>query len=164
MSEIDFRWALRRDDAARVGRLVAATGFFSVEEERIAIELAEERFAKGAASGYEFVTAEHRGELVGYACYGLIPGTKSSHDLYWIVVHPELQGRGLGQRLLQLAEDAVANAGGTRVYVDTSSRAQYTPTRAFYERTGYTQAALLEDFYGPGDGKVIYVKALSPRA
>jgi len=163
MSEIDFRWALRRDDAARIGRLVAATGFFSVEEERIAIELAEERFAKGVASGYEFVTADCRGELVGYACYGPIPGTKSSHDLYWIVVHPALQGRGLGRRLMQLAEYAVANAGGTRIYVDTSSRAQYAPTRAFYERTGYTQAALLEDFYAPGDGKVIYVKALGPR-
>jgi ribosomal protein S18 acetylase RimI-like enzyme len=164
MSEIDFRWALRRDDPARIGRLVAATGFFSAEEERIAIELAEERFAKGVASGYEFVTAERRGELVGYACYGPIPGTQTSHDLYWIVVHPDCQGHGLGRRLMQLAEHAVANAGGTRVYVDTSSRAQYAPTRAFYERAGYAQAALLEDFYAPGDGKVIYVRVLGARA
>jgi ribosomal protein S18 acetylase RimI-like enzyme len=163
MSEIDFRWALRREDAARIGRLVGATGFFSPEEERIAVELAEERFAKGVASGYEFVTAERRGELVGYACHGPIPGTRSSHDLYWIVVHPELQGQGLGRRLIELAEHAIASAGGARVYVDTSSRAQYAPTRAFYERAGYTRAALLEDFYAPGDGKVIYVKVLGPQ-
>jgi ribosomal protein S18 acetylase RimI-like enzyme len=161
MSEIDFRWALRRDDPARIGRLVAATGFFSAEEERIAIELAEERFAKGIASGYEFVTAERRGELAGYACHGPIPGTRTSHDLYWIVVHPDLQRHGLGRRLVELAEHAITNAGGTRVYVDTSSRAQYAPTRAFYERTGYTRAALLEDFYAPGDGKLIYVKVLT---
>jgi ribosomal protein S18 acetylase RimI-like enzyme len=163
LSDIDFRWALRRDDALRIGRLVAATGFFSADEQRIAVELAEERFAKGVASGYEFVTAERDGELVGYACHGPIAGTLASHDLYWIVVHPECQGHGLGRRLMELAEHAISNAGGTRVYVDTSSRAQYAPTRAFYERAGYTKAALLEDFYAPGDGKVIYVKVLGAR-
>jgi len=157
---IDFRWALRREDPERILRLVAATGFFSPEEQQIAIELAEERFAKGVASGYEFITAEQNGSLVGYACYGPIAGTKSSYDLYWIAVHPELQGRGLGQRLMDLAEIEIARAGGKRVYIDTSSRKQYSPTRAFYERVGYRKDALLEDFYAPGDGKVIYVKVL----
>jgi len=47
---------------------------------------------------FAFITAEQNGSLVGYACYGPIAGTKSSYDLYWIAVHPELQGRGLGQR------------------------------------------------------------------
>jgi ribosomal protein S18 acetylase RimI-like enzyme len=157
---IEYRWALRREDPERILHLVAATGFFSPEEQQIAIELAEERFAKGVASGYEFVTAEQNGRLVGYACYGPIAGTKSSHDLYWIAVHPELQRRGLGQRLMELAEAGIRKTGGTRVYVDTSSRKQYAPTRAFYERAGYTKAALLDDFYAPGDGKVIYVKVL----
>jgi ribosomal protein S18 acetylase RimI-like enzyme len=161
---IAFRWALRREDPERIRQLVAATGFFSPEEQQIAIELAEERFAKGVASGYEFVTAERHGKLVGYACYGPIAGTKSSHDLYWIAVHPELQGHGLGQRIMELAETEIGKAGGTRVYVDTSSRKQYASTRAFYERAGYTRAALLEDFYAPGDGKVIYVKVLKERS
>jgi ribosomal protein S18 acetylase RimI-like enzyme len=158
---IEYRWALRREDAERIGRLVVATGFFSPEEQQIAVELAEERFAKGIASGYEFITAEHGSSLVGYVCYGPIAGTRSSYDLYWIAVHPEMQGRGLGQRIMELAETEIAKLGGTRVYVDTSSREQYAPTRSFYERAGYRKDALLEDFYAPGDGKVIYVKVLS---
>jgi len=158
---IEYRWALRREDAERIGRLVVATGFFSPEEQQIAIELAEERFAKGIASGYEFITAEQGSNLVAYVCYGLIAGTSSSYDLYWIAVHPEMQGRGLGQRIMELAETEIAKLGGTRVYVDTSSRQQYAPTRSFYQRVGYRQDALLEDFYAPGDGKVIYVKVLS---
>src|SRR3546814_19573266 len=40
--------------------------------------------ARGRASGYEFVLLEEDGALVGYACYGLIPGSTTSHDLYWI--------------------------------------------------------------------------------
>jgi ribosomal protein S18 acetylase RimI-like enzyme len=158
--DIELRWALRRDDAARIGRLVAATGFFSDVEQRIAVELAEERFAKGTASGYEFVTADRCGELVGYTCFGAIAGTRSSYDLYWIAVHPQTQGRGLGRYLMELSEQAIAKAGGTRIYIDTSSREQYAPTRAFYARTGYAEVARLEDFYAPGDGKVIYFKAL----
>jgi ribosomal protein S18 acetylase RimI-like enzyme len=159
--DLEIRWALRREDAARIGRLVAATGFFSTAEQRIAVELAEERFAKGAASGYEFVTAERGSALLGYVCYGAIEGTRASYDLYWIAVEPQEQGRGLGRRLLQMTEHAIARAGGRRVYIDTSSREQYAPTRAFYERGGYTQAALLADFYAPGDGKIIYGKVLS---
>jgi hypothetical protein len=46
------------------------------------------------------------------------------------------------------------------VYVETSSRDQYEPTRRFYLKCGYRVDAVLEDFYAPGDGKVIFVKAL----
>ena len=46
------------------------------------------------------------------------------------------------------------------MYLDTSGRAQYAPTRAFYERKGYRVAARLEDFFAPGDDKVIYVRTL----
>jgi len=63
---IEYRWALRREDAERIRRLVVATGFFSPEEQLIAVELAEERFAKSIASGYEFITAEQGESLVGY--------------------------------------------------------------------------------------------------
>ena len=50
--------------------------------------------------------------------------------------------------------------GGRRVYVDTSSRDQYEPTRAFYRACGYAEVARLDHFYADGDGKVIFVKAL----
>jgi len=55
----------------------------------------------------------------------------------------------------------MAALGARRVYADTSARPQYAPTRAFYEASGYAPTAFLEDFYAPGDGKVIYVKVLT---
>ena len=49
---------------------------------------------------------------------------------------------------------------GQRIYIETSNRGQYVPTRAFYLKCGYAEDAVLREFYGPGDDKVIYVKAL----
>ena len=86
--------------------------------------------------------------------------TQSSWDLYWIAVDAAAQGRGLGRAVLAESERRIAAAGGRRVYVETSSRPQYLPTRSFYERCGYAVGAVLDDFYAPGDGKVVFVKAL----
>ncbi len=89
-----------------------------------------------------------------------IPGTVASADLYWLVAHPQLQGKRIGATILQAAEECMAGAGRTRVYVETSTRAQYLPTRAFYAACGYEPIAELADFYAPGDGKAVWLKIL----
>ena len=158
----ELREELRPEDAARVYALAAVTGFFTAEEAAIAQELAEERLTRGAASGYHFLLAEEAGELLGFACFGPIPCARGAYDLYWIVVRPDRQGGGLGRLLLTAAEARIAAAGGRRVYIDTSSRAQYAPTRAFYRACGFREEALLADFYDQGDGKTIFCKVLDP--
>ncbi len=152
------RYEVEARDTERIARLVRITGFFNDAEVEVAAELVQERLAKGDASGYHFILAEHYGRLAGYAAYGPIAGTAASYDLYWIAVHPDYQGKGLGRRLLTETERLVKRAGGTRVYVDTSQRVQYASTRAFYESCGYRLESVLSDFYAPGDGKVIYCK------
>ena len=161
--ELSFslREEVRPEDRQAVGRLVRATGFFSEEEIGIAMELVEERLAKGDASGYLFVFAQEEDRLLGYACFGPIPGSVHSFDLYWIAVDPREQGRGVGRTLMAASERVMAEYGARLIYADTSSRVKYEPTRAFYLSCGYQEAAFLIDFYAPGDGKVIFVKALS---
>ncbi|MCP5432045.1 MAG: GNAT family N-acetyltransferase [Alphaproteobacteria bacterium] len=156
-----WREDVTRADIEIVRTLVAATDMFSSEETAIAAELVEERVNKGRVSGYEFLVAERGSRLVGYSCYGRTPATEASYDLYWIVVRPSEQGHGLGREILARTEAAIKAAGGERVFVDTSSTEKYEPTRAFYRRTGFKKVVELEDFYRPGDGKVIYVKNLS---
>jgi acetoin utilization deacetylase AcuC-like enzyme/GNAT superfamily N-acetyltransferase len=157
---VTWREAVRVEDVERVRQLVVSTGFFRSEEVGIAGELVEERIAKGRASGYDFVLAERGGRLVGYTCWGLVPGTDASYDLYWIAVDPEAQGCGIGRQLLQRTEAAVARRGGKRLYAETSSSPTYVPTRAFYETTGFSKAAEFPDFYRTGDGKVVYAKPI----
>jgi D-alanine-D-alanine ligase len=155
-----FREEVKPGDRQAVGRLVRATGFFSEEEADIAVELVEERLAKGDASGYFFLLAEEGDRLLGYTCFGPIPGSAHNFDLYWIAVDPGEQGRGVGRTLMAASERIMAGCGARRLYADTSSRPQYESTRTFYLSCGYVQEAFLADFYAPGDGKVIFVKTL----
>jgi len=137
---------------------VESTGFFRPDEVKIAVELVGERLEQGAASGYYFVIALKAGKVIGYGCYVPIPYTLKSYDIYWIAVSPDLQGQGLGKILLLEMERLIAEAGGGGIYVETSMQPGYATTRSFYERFGYSCKAVLEDFYGPGDGKGIYCK------
>jgi GNAT superfamily N-acetyltransferase len=115
---------------------------------------------KGASSGYEFIFAEQAGEVLGYTCFGLIPCTLASYDLYWIAVDPRRQKCGLGQTLMRQTKETVRRLGGTRIYADTSGRSQYQPTRSFYLKCGFRLDALLKDFYAPADDKCIFVLQL----
>jgi ribosomal protein S18 acetylase RimI-like enzyme len=67
-------------------------------------------------------------------------------------------GRGIGRKLMTLAEQSVVNLGGTLVWVETSGRAIYEPTRAFYLAIGYEKVAVMPDFYAPGDNKIVFMK------
>ncbi len=159
LRNLTFREEPSRDDPEKVRAIVEATGFFSDEEVGISVELLLERLSRGVESGYYFLFAEDGKEnLVGYTCYGPVTGTESSFDLYWIVVDNDFQGYGTGKLLDSKTEELVKKMGGTRIYAETSSREQYEPTREFYRKAGYHEEAFLEDFYAPGDGKIIFTK------
>jgi GNAT superfamily N-acetyltransferase len=158
--EVTLRETVRDSDPALVREITESSGFFYKEEIDTAVELVEERLSKGEKSGYFFLFAEAGGKTVGYSCYGPIACTASSYDLYWIAVHADQRGTGLGTRLLEKSEEKIHAMGGSRIYVETSSRALYDPTRAFYLARNYREEARLADFYGPDDSKVIYVKAV----
>jgi D-alanine-D-alanine ligase len=155
-----LRTTVRRRDVRIVRDIVASTEVFRPDEIGIAVELVEERLRIGLASGYHFIFAEQDGEVLGYSCYGPIPLTLNSYDLYWIAVRGKSQGRGIGQILLARSEAAIGQLGGRRIYIETSSRSPYKATRRFYQHFGYRGEATLKEYYSPGDHKVIYVKSL----
>ena len=160
---ITLRDRIHPDDPAAVRRITESSGFFSAAEVEVAVDLVQTRLLQGVRSGYYFLFADAEvpiGETVGYSCFGPIPCTQVSFDLYWIAVRDSFRRIGLGRLLLAESEAAVRHMGGRRIYVETSSRAQYQPTRIFYNRMEYLEQALIPDFYAPGDGKIIYVKEL----
>jgi GNAT superfamily N-acetyltransferase len=159
-SEVALRHAVVPADLEAVRAIVSSTGFFSPAEVAIAVELVEERLAFGGSSGYFFVFAEETDRVLGYTSYGPIDGTDGSYDLYWIAIHRDHRGRGLGRLLMRETEQTIRKAGGRRVYAETSGRPQYEPTRVFYERLGFFRETHLKDFYGSGDDKIFYVKVL----
>ena len=158
---IGFRYEAAVSDTQAVKDIVSSTGFFNSAEVDIAVELVEERLARGNASDYFFVFAEGAGRVLGYTCYGPIAGTAESFDLYWIAIHRDHQSRGLGRVLMGETGRLILNSGGRRVYAETSGRPQYQRTRRFYERLGFVRETQLRDFYGPGDDKVFFIKRLA---
>jgi ribosomal protein S18 acetylase RimI-like enzyme len=160
LQTISYRQEIQPSDLGAILNIVQGSGFFSNAEIELACELATDRLEHGLQSSYQFLFAENGDRVVGYTCYGLIPATAGSYDLYWIAVAETMRGRGLGKILLQKTEALIRNTGGRQIYADTSSRSQYLPTQRFYERCGYITEALLKDFYSPGDSKIIYSKVL----
>lgn len=147
-----------RAHRARLEQLTRDTGFFREEEVGTAVELLDASLGERGTDDYRFVGAFDKDELVGYACWGHTPGTVGTWDLYWIVVDRTRQGAGIGSQLLTEVEGRLTADGGRLVVVETSSRADYVPTRGFYESRGYTRAATIPGYYAPGDDLVIYIK------
>lgn len=147
-------------DRQPLAGLLARVPAFTHEDVELAMELVDERLAEGKGSDYQFVVAADGSTVLGYACFGLIPLTESSFDLYWIVVAPEHQARGVGTRLIKAVEARIKQRGGVRVYIETSSTQPYADARAFYASQGYVEAAALPDFYRDGEAKIVYSREL----
>ena len=150
-----------RAHRARLEQLTRGTGLFREEEVATAVELLDASLGERGSDDYTFVGAFERDELVGYACWGPTPGTEATWDLYWIVVDRTRQGAGIGSQLLSEVEHRLMAEGCRLVVVETSSRADYVPTRGFYEARGYTRAATIPGYYAPGDDLVVYTKDLT---
>ncbi len=160
MDEIAFRTEPVERDKAEIRSLLESSGFFHPWEIEVAIELIDDRLAKGAASEYLFLFAESEGEIAGYACYGPVSMAQGRFELYWIAVDAARRGQGIGKLLLARAEQHMRQLGGKYVYSETSSRELYQPTREFYRKQGFREVARVPFFYADDDDKVIYMKTL----
>jgi len=146
----------------RVEAIVRTTAMFSDAEVAVALELFDEA-VNGRESDYVSLGAfDSTGSLLGFACYGPTPGTDRTYDLYWIAVDPAAQGAGAGTLLLTEVERRLRNANARLLVVETSGRAAYRATRAFYHARAYAEAARVRDFYGPADDRVVFTKRLEP--
>jgi D-alanine-D-alanine ligase len=166
-------------DAVRILEITRATGVFREEELVIAGEVFHDAVAAPGPSGgvgpggmgtertgtetrpYYALGAELGGELVGWICWGETPCTEGTWDLYWLAVDPAAYRGGVATALVKEMEARLAGTARL-IVIDTSGRADYTPTREFYAARGYVAAARVPNFYAPGDDQVIFSKLLDP--
>lgn len=142
--------------------LTEATGFFNSNEVKIVREMLQAYFEQPAAGEYLWLVYRAYDDTppLGYVCYGPASLAVGTYDLYWIAVAREHQAKKIGSALLSAMEDDLRARGARQLYIETSDKPQYAPTRAFYERRGYALAAHFHDYYAVGDGKVVYCKKL----
>ena len=83
---------------------------------------------------------------------GLIPKATHSHrgEVRKLLVHPAHRGRGLGRRMMEVAERAAREELGLEMLcLDT---AQDTPAREFYLRLGWTEWGVCPSYACCADG------------
>ncbi|MCG5055718.1 MAG: GNAT family N-acetyltransferase [Myxococcales bacterium] len=97
---------------------------------------------------------------LSYACFGRIPMTDATYDLYWMVTKRQRRGEGLGAKLLAALEAMLGARGARTVRIETSSLEGAGGARRFYERNGYRVVGVIPDFYRPGDDLVTLTKRL----
>lgn len=161
-NSLRIRRKIKLVDVETIRSLVDNSGVFNDEEVNIAAELVAEAALKGEKqSGYSFCFMEQAGMMLGYTCFGRVPLTESSYDLYWLVVDIEHQKQGIARRLMEATEALIAAEGGKQVYAETSSMDHYKPARDFYLKSGFSECAWQRDYYKAGDDKVTYVKLVT---
>ena len=156
--DITFRSTLGGNDREDIRQILESTGVFYDFEVRVALEIVDDFLSDHSGSEYFFIVAEENGKAVAYINFGPTPCTQVSWDIYWIAVRNDLKNKGLGKILLKMAEDSIREKKGVNIWVETSSRKDYDPTRAFYLKQGYRVASELTDFYNYSDNKVIFHK------
>ncbi len=147
---------LNPEDRHAVTAILTACSAFSDEEVRVALEMVD----AGLTGEYRLLGAVVDGTLRGYACAGRAPLTMDSWYLYWICIHADHIGEGLGRLLQVHLEQLITTLGGGRIVLETSARPNYDAARAFYRSRGFLHVGTIPDFYSEGDDCLIYCKSL----
>ncbi|MGQ4646973.1 GNAT family N-acetyltransferase [Lyngbya aestuarii] len=148
------------NDKKALMAIANAIGMFTPQELEELGGMLEEYFY-GNLDRTHFWIAYDDGGPVGVAYYAPEPYTDGTWNLYFIAVHPDRQGEGIGAKLLRHVEQMLAARGERVLLVETSGLPNFERTRAFYRKHGYHEEARIREFYRAGDDKIIFRKALA---
>jgi ribosomal protein S18 acetylase RimI-like enzyme len=153
--------ALVERDREKLYSILVETQVFTREEIKVAMELIDIVLRDPNQEDYKIdCMANSNDQAIGYVCYGPVPMTQGTFDLYWIVVDPRSRGQGIGSKLLHFLEGVVRERKGRMILIDTSSISQYEKTQKFYTRHGFQEVARVPDYYHAGNDRMTFCKKL----
>ncbi|MFD7687674.1 GNAT family N-acetyltransferase [Streptomyces sp. NPDC059781] len=149
-----------RLDAARLDRLApslaelladtvdggASVGFLAPLDRAEAVAWWKERATAVAAGRLAvWVAYEESGRVLGTVSLALPDKPNSAHraELVKLMVHRAARGRGLGRRLLAVAEEAAAARGVTLLHLDTETG---SPAEHLYRSSGWIPVGAIPDY------------------
>jgi ribosomal protein S18 acetylase RimI-like enzyme len=127
-----------------------------LELERVCFTSIEETFNRrqvkyllGCQRAVVDVAVEPSGKVVGWSV-GLIRQHRKGRTgrVYALAVHPSVQGRRLGRRLVEKTLHELARRGIDRVYLEV--REDNLPAIALYRKLGFVDHDKLPNYYGTG--------------
>jgi len=107
----------------------------------------EQAFRDELAAGYYYVAARDGERLVGYGGIALVAGPPMAEaEVHTLGVHPDVQGRGVGRRLLT---ELLGYADGLAVAVFLEVRTDNEPALALYRSVGFEVIGRRPNYYRP---------------
>jgi ribosomal protein S18 acetylase RimI-like enzyme len=157
-----FIRAMIREDRSAIAGLIGSIENFNQAERDCAMELVDIYLNNEDQKDYWFAVAENTpSQPLAYACWGPVPLTQGTFDLYWIATHPDARSCGFGQALMAYVEGNVREQGGRLLVAETSAKESYRKTIEFYQRLNFQEVSRIPDFYDVGDDRLIFTKRLS---
>ena len=121
-------------------------------------------YLDGLLDGHAWVVAtDGAGKLRGAAYFAPEPFGDRVWNLYFLAVDHGEHRRGIGSSLVTHVEQTLRAKGESKariLIVETSSGQAYEGARAFYARRGFDREAVIRQFYGPAEDKVVFWKSV----
>lgn len=108
----------------------------------------------------ETLVEERDGKMCGYVMLLFNIGTSLAR-LYSLAIDPEYQGKGIGHDLITAAEEVATDRNCITLRLEI--RKDNIPSIRFFEKHGYKQFDVLEDYYEDHMEGLRYEKSLGPR-
>jgi ribosomal protein S18 acetylase RimI-like enzyme len=86
--------------------------------------------------------------------------TNGTYNLLAIGVSQDSQRNGVATEMMSYIEQQLKQKDGRILIVETSSDDAQIGARKFYEKIGYTQMAVIKDFWNDGEDKIVFGKKL----
>jgi len=109
--------------------------------------------------GTSFVAEDDEGKLVAFLIGFLSQTDPSEAYIHFVGVAPAQRGSGIGRQLYARFFAVVAKEGRTRVRCVTSPANEGSV--AFHESLGFVAERVAENYDGPGEDRVLFLKQLA---
>ena len=113
-------------------------------------------------NGHQWIVADcDKNGIIGAAYFGPEQVSNSLWNIYFLAVSPSQHGKGIGRTIMTHIEERALAENINTLLVETSSLEKYSQARGFYLSMGYVKEAVIRDYYGPKENKIVYWKSLS---
>ena len=108
------------------------------------------------------IVAESKDRVLGWAA-GLLRRHRNSNSgrLYAVAVHPDAQGKSIGQRLVSHILHSLAALGAKRIFLEVNANNHGAIN--IYHKLGFTDRGYLVDYYGPGHHGIRMIRLTTTR-
>ena len=149
--------ATESQDAAEIMNIVRESGQFDDDSLKYVEDTLLQHLQNPSSALW--LTADDGGP-VGVAYCIPEPVANGTWNLLMLWTRSDVHRRGYGGQLVNQIEAELQARAARLLIVETSGLAEFAAARAFYLKSGFKHEATIQNFFAPGDNKLVFTKQL----